>query len=306
MVFVVRRGFEAPSSSKQTRHAPVASGGAWLFVAMSMVACVEGPAESEPPVATATHALLRVKRSAVVGKEHEAIGEAFAGIVRVAETSDPEPLLASNGLVLPALGQCVSSSREREAALASNVGRAEFLEAGDVLLKASEAETLLAPRVFESAQAELSGVVYTSRDRASEPLPGGAGYVLKTTGSEQLPALELRVRAPELLSDVFVGGTPLTEVGAVSSGSEVVVGWSAGEARDVVYVEVSSDELGTLGVCAFSDASGRGVLPRGLFGASGNGGLSFHRLRQVVADAGELDAAQVRFDFELRAELSFH
>ena len=297
-------GFEAHVSlNGERRSAPVSARTAWLLVAVSLAAC-EVPAESDQPVATATHALLRVKRSAVVGKEHEAIGEAFAGVVRLAETADPEPLLAGSGLVLPKAGQCVVSSRD--AALASSVGQAEFLEAGDVLLKASDAETLLAPRVFENAQpAELSGVVYTSRDRASEPLPGGAGYVLKTTGSEELPALELRVQAPELLNDVVVGGAALTEVSQVGLGSEVTVGWSAGDARDLVYVEVSSVALGTLGVCAFNDAEGRGVLPRGLFGASGSGGLSFHRLREVAADVGALDAAQVRFDFELRAEVSF-
>lgn len=275
-----------------------------MFVAVSLAAC-EVPAESDQPAATATHALLRVKRSAVVGQEQEAIGEAFAGVVRLAETADPEPLLAASGLVLPKAGQCLAGSRD--VALASSVGQAEFLEAGDVWLRASDAETLLAPRVFENAQpAELSGVVYTSRDRASEPLPGGASYVLRTTGSEELPALELRVQAPELLSDVIVAGAALNEVSHIGLGSEVAVGWRAGDARDLVYVEVTSAALGTLGVCAFNDAEGRGVLPRGLFGATGDGGLSFHRMREVAADVGALDAAQVRFDFELRAEVSFH
>jgi hypothetical protein len=34
--------------------------------------------------------------------------------------------------------------------------------------------------------------------------------------------------------------------------------------------------------------------------------LAFHRLREVAADAKALDAAEVRFDFELLTEVSFH
>lgn len=271
---------------------------------MSLVAC-EGPLESDQPVATTTHALLRVKRSAVVNEEHQAIAEAFAGVVRVPEGTDPGPLLAANGLTLPAAGSCVTSNRERDA-LAGNVGQAEFLEAGAVVLKASDAETLLAPRPFESSQAELTGVAYTTRDRASEPLPGGAGYALKITGSEQLPALEMRVQAPELLSEVAVGGGALAELEQLSVAQAVPLSWRAGDAGDLVYVEVKGADVGTLGVCAFRDADGHGVLPAGLFGVQGNGGLSIHRMRQVAADAGALDAAEVRFDFELTAEVSFN
>jgi hypothetical protein len=47
-------------------------------------------------------------------------------------------------------------------------------------------------------------------------------------------------------------------------------------------------------------------LPRGLFGASGAGSLAFHRLREVAADVDALDAAEVRFDFELTAEVTFY
>jgi hypothetical protein len=276
----------------------------WLLVALSLVAC-EGPLEADQPVATTTHALLRVKRSAVVNKEHEAIAEAFAGVVRVPEGTDPGPLLSANGLMLPTAGLCAPSSRDRDA-LAGSVGQAEFMEAGAVVLKASDAETLLAPRPFESSQAELTGVAYTTRDRAAEPLPGGADYSLKTTGSEQLPALELRVQAPELLSEVAVGGAPLALVEQLSTSGDVELSWRAGDARDLVYVEVKGADVGTLGVCAFRDAEGHGVLPAGLFGAEGYGGLSFHRMRQVAADAGEVDTAEVRFDFELTAQISFN
>jgi hypothetical protein len=244
-----------------------------------------------------------------LGAEDEASAQAFAGVVRVPEMADPEPLLRlyGGGQALPAAGQCAPVSRGRDSLNAAELTRAEFLDAGDVSLLVSGVKTLLAPRAFPSSVTELPGVVYTSRDRASEPLPGGASYALRASGSEQLPALEVRVQAPELLSDVAVGGAPLASIASLPAAEELQVTWRAGDARDLVYVEVSgSTDLGTLGVCAFRDSDGRGSLPSGLFGVSGAGSLAFHRLREVAADVKALDAAEVRFDFELLSEVSFH
>lgn len=265
--------------------------------------------DTNEPIATTTHALLRVDRSARVGAENEATGVAFAGIVRVPEQADPELLLrlSGKGPTLPAIGQCMLTSHERDALPTGELGHAEFLAAGDVVLGTAEGQTLLAPRAFPILTAEpLSGMVYTSRDRAPDPLPSGAAYLLKTTGTEQLPGIELRVRAPDELRDVTIGGAPFETVPSVDGSGEVVVGWRAGDARDVVYIEVTGSAAGgSLGLCAFRDADGRGSLPRGLFGAVGVGSLAFHRLREVAADVPSLDGAEARFDFALTAELSF-
>jgi hypothetical protein len=266
---------------------------------------IEDPNE---PVATTTHALLRVERTAPASGGSAATGVAFAGVVRVPELADPELLLrlSGKGPTLPAPGQCVTPSHEREALPAGDAGRAEFLDAGVVLLATSDAQTLLAPRAFPLSPTEpLSGVAYTSRDRA-EPLPSGGAYLLKTTGSDQLPSLEVRVQAPEELRDVAVAGTPLEALSSVESGQELPITWHAGDARDLVYVEiVGSAQAGSLGLCAFRDADGRGSLPRGLFGATGTGSLALHRLREVAADVRSLDGAEVRFDFARTAEVLF-
>jgi hypothetical protein len=268
-------------------------------------ACVGAPEQSEP-VPTSTHALLRVERSARIGEESAASATAFAGIVRVPESVDPEPLLrlSGKGLAVPALGQCSAPNRERDTVTNVSFARPEFLAAGEVLLVANHAQTLLAPHVFPSSDTEPSGVVYTTRDRASDPLPEGAAYLLRSTGSEQLPALELRVQAPEHLTDVSVGAVDLASVDEVATGSDLLVQWRPGDARDVVYVEIIA-ESGTLGVCAFRDSEGFGSLPRGLFGATGPGSLAIHRLREVAAEVPALDGAEVRFDFKLTADVSF-
>jgi hypothetical protein len=278
-----------------------------LLGLLLLAAACEPVPEGTEPVATTTHALLRVERSDLLDAGEQATGTAFAGVVRFPETADPEPLLRLSGkaLRLPAAGQCQTASRERELDAPAEAAHAEFLEAGDVLLSASEGRTQLAPHNFPSTQADLSGVVYSSRDRASDPLPGGAPYLLRTTGSDQLPALEVQVQAPDLLSEVTIDGTALAPGSTVASTSDVTVSWRRGDARDLVYVEVVDAELGRLGVCAFRDSEGRGTLPRGVFGASGAGSLALHRLREVAADVRGIDAAEVRFDFELTAEVSF-
>lgn len=265
----------------------------------------DGTDGATEPVATTTHALLRIERSAHVGSENEATGLAFAGVVRVPELADPGPLLRLSGksLSLPALGQCALVSHEPEAASTSDLSRAEFLKAGDVTLGADSIKTLLAPRAFPL---DVPGVVYTSRDRATDALPGGGSYSLASTGSEQLGPLELRVQAPDELSNLTVGGYSLETLESVDATTGTTLTWLAGDARDVVYVEVAgTPEVGTLGVCAFRDADGRGALPRGLFGAVGGGSLTFHRLREVTTEVPTLDSAEVRFDFALTASVAF-
>lgn len=271
-------------------------------------ACSVEPTGPVEPAAASRHALLRVERSSRVGVDGGVTGTAFAGVVQVLDQADPEPLLRLSGKdpSLPALGQCVTTARERAFGPAGQLGRAEFLDAGDVLLGTSGVQTLLAPRAFPSATSDLSGVVYTSRDRASAPLPSGATYLLKTTGSEQLPGFELHVLAPDDLMDVAVAGARLGALPALNTADTLSVTWQAGDARDVVYVEVAgSPEAGSLGVCAFRDSEGRGSLPRGLFGAVGAGSLAFHRLREVAADVPALEGAEVRFDFALTTDVSF-
>ena len=82
------------------------------------------------------------------------------------------------------------------------------------------------------------------------------------------------MQAPEELRDVTVAGSPFDGLLGLDSNGEVAIGWRPGDARDLVYVEVSGATAGSLGLCAFHDAEGRGALPRGLFGATGQGSLT--------------------------------
>jgi hypothetical protein len=285
----------------ELRYSRLASG-----LLLASACAVEPSEETSEPTASVTHALVRVERSELVGAEVTS-GVAFAGIVRAPQTVDTELLLRLSGVsrVLPAVGSCATPTREHDAALSAELGRAEFVAAGDVLLRAAEARTQLAPRAFPSSQTQLlSGIVYTSRDRASQALPGNAHYVLSMTGGEQLRPIELGVSAPAVLEEVRVAGVSAAEVTDLDSSRPVALSWLPGEAQDRVYVEVSGAS-GLLGLCAFRDELGAGELPAGLFGAEGSGTLTLHRLREVAADVPGLDAAEVRFDFELALEVDY-
>ena len=121
-----------------------------------------------------------------------------------------------------------------------------------------------------------------------------------------MPSLELRAEAPNELHDITIEGEALASLTSVATGNDLRVAWPAGEAGDLVYVEViGGTDARSLGVCAFRDADGSGTLPSGLFGATGSGGLTFHRLRDVTAEVPKLDGAEVRFDFALAADLAF-
>ena len=207
------------------------------MLGLLLLASACDPPGAVEPEATRTHALLRIERSAQADGQPEPSGNAFAAVVRVPELADPEPLLRLSGKTpnLPGAGQCLTTNHERDAVAATDLARAEFLDAGDVLVGANDAQTLLAPRALPL---EVLGKVYTSRDRDSAPLPSGAAYLLKTTGSDQLPSLELRVQAPDELHDVAVGGGELSGLASLSGADEVPITWRAGDARDVVYVEV--------------------------------------------------------------------
>ena len=54
------------------------------------VAC-NGVDDGNAPVATSTHALLRVERNSRVGSENEVSGKTFAGVVRVPDTVAKKP-----------------------------------------------------------------------------------------------------------------------------------------------------------------------------------------------------------------------
>jgi hypothetical protein len=250
-----------------------------------------------------THALISVKRSASVNAAEETRAEAFAGFLQAPPYVEPGAVLrlAGLGLALPAIGQCQKAAPEAEAGAA--VGRVELLEVGEVTLAAGGSVTTLAPRAFPSVTDSISGVVYTTRDRAAGPLPAASAYTVATTGSASLGPISVDVAAPGPLEGFELGGLPLAEVGAIDAGTAIELAWIAGAASDVVYVTFETPSSAS--TCAFRDADGHGTVPVSVLPGPSNATVSVHRLRTLpFADLG-LTRGELRFDFAITAELAF-
>ena len=175
-------------------------------LAFSLVARALGAACSVAPVdysaeadaGSSTHALITVERSSVLNSLEAPRAAAFAGFVRTPPEVDANAMLrlAGFGLDLPAVGQCAEPNRERASSMPLNpLGRVEFLDAGDVTLRTSTTSALLATRALPAVTDLIAGVVYTTRDRAADPLPAATTYTLTASGGV-LRAFNVNANAP--------------------------------------------------------------------------------------------------------------
>ncbi|HEY2408287.1 MAG TPA: hypothetical protein VGI10_19905 [Polyangiaceae bacterium] len=276
-------------------------GGALTLLALGCSATPSG--YTSDAEAGSTHGLITVERSTSV--DEPARAAAFAAFVRTPPEIDPATVmrLAGLGLELPALGQCSEVSRERDSSQPlSGLGRIEFLDAGDVLLRTSDTTAALAPRAFP-AVLDISGVVYTTRDRSAEPLPAATHYSLGASGGA-LGAFSVAVDAPAPPSDVRVSGIPLAELSAVSTHSALVLEWLPGSATDAIYADLSTADGSATLRCSLGD-TGNGSVPAGAFAGVGAGQLALHRVRSAAFSSPAIDAGQVRFDFQAAKAVSF-
>jgi hypothetical protein len=305
---VVQVLLQLPSWLAKARFAP---GLAFSALSALGTACSVAPVDyrADADTGSTVHALVTVERSTVENTADPPRAAAFAGFVRSPPDVDPSAMLrlAGFGLDLPMVGQCAEPNRERTSSVRlSPLARVEFLDAGDVTLHTSTTSALLATRALPAVTDLIAGVVYTTRDRAADPLPAAANYTLSTSGAGSLPAFNVIAAAPALLTAVTVALTPLRELTQVSARSALQLTWSPGQRRDVVYVELATQDGGATTRCTFRDDAGQGSVPAGAFLGAGLGELSVHRVHgELFAASGSVDAGEVRFDFEQSANVEF-
>jgi len=278
--------------------------GAALAAACS-VAPVDYSAEAD--AGSSTHALISVERSAVLNSTESPRAAAFAGFVRTPPEVDANAMLrlAGFGLDLPALGQCAEPNHERSNSIPLNpLGRVEFLDAGDVTLKTSTTNAPLATRALPAVTDLIAGVVYTTRDRAADPLPAATTYTLAASGG-LLRAFNVNASAPAQLTAVSVAGVPLSELSSVAVHEPIALTWTPGSTRDLVYVEFTSQDGSATTRCTFRDDAGLGNVPASTFARVGLGEISLHRVHSEPFASGSVDAGEVRFDFEQSANVEF-
>ncbi len=280
-----------------------------MLAGVVSAACSVAPIEdgADADTASSTHALITVERSSSANPNEATRAAAFAGFVRTPPEVDAGAMLrlAGFGLDLPAVGQCAEPNHDRSSKVPlSPLGRVEFLDAGDVSLRTSSTSALLATRALPAVTDLIAGVVYTTRDRAAEPLPAAANYTLSTSGGV-LRAFSVNAVAPAQLAAVTVGGTPLGELGTVATRGPLAFNWARGQAGDWVYVELATHDGSATTRCTFGDDAGTGVVPAAAFAGTGAGELSLHRVHSEPFASGSVDAGEVRFDFEQTANVEF-
>lgn len=250
-----------------------------------------------------THAIITVERRDALGGSGVSQAKAFASFVRTPPEVDAAAVTRVTGLDLdlPEVGECSTTGSNRDALALSPLRRVELLAAGDVSLETPAGRVELAPHAFPAVTDVVSGVVYTTRDRAAT-LPAGEPYALSAGGGPFLAPLAVSAEAPPALDAVSLDDAPLSPTSAFLR-RDSQLSWKRGGARDLVYVRLSgSDASQGATTCAFRDDAGKGTLPASVIPRSGPVQLSLHRLRSVALGStpgGGIDVGELRFDFEL-------
>lgn len=251
--------------------------------------------------------LLSVKRIEDIDGAEDARAHALAQFVRLPLDADPRGAMVLAGLdsQLPNVDHCLRPQEgEPSRSGYESLAHLELLAAGDVNIRAGGNVSRLALNLFPLSGA-ASGVLYTTRDQSAVPLPPRELYSIETTGSEEIPQLTLEGRAPDVLSNLTVGGVPLADGLRVSRGEPLDLTWAEGEGADVVYVQLVGDQ--DTFVCSFRDDQGSGTVPGSITSAlpaDSDARLSIHRVRELTLSQYEPRfESLLRFDFELSAGL---
>ena len=264
-------------------------------------ACTVEPVPGRDVARDSVEALVSIERSEYLNGD-EARAEAAAHFARIPSHVDSAALFEALGLVgeLPPLGECfVGDSELGEVPEDVFV---EFVEAGAVSIRADGVETPLARRAVLGLSDMISGVVYTTVDRSSEPFPSGQVYRATSTGGD-LAAVTLEGEAPDMLDEVQLEGIAWEYLPDTRLSGPLEVTWAAGDQDDVVVIEFTSD-AGVQAQCAFNDG-GRAVIPEGAVPKSGNGYVAIRRLRVVEVDIPNADGGELRFDFSVHAPVAY-
>jgi hypothetical protein len=262
-----------------------------------------------PPYSTdadtgSAQAFVSIERTARAQEPGDTRAEAFAGVLQTPPEMDASDVLKLTGLIreLPTEGLC-SDGRERGSVRLGPLSKVELLDAGNLAIDAG-IPTSLAPRAFPTVTDLVSGVVYTTRDRDAERLPAAADYRVTASGGS-FQAFSAQAPAPAELENVSVDGVPLADLSVLGARAPLAISWLAGEGKDLVYVELTAESGQPAMLCAFRDDAGSATIPSGFVPGSGRGTFGVHRLRMVPFQAEGLARAELRFDFEVEAEVSF-
>jgi hypothetical protein len=264
---------------------------------------------------SATHAIVRIQQTTDLSGGSR--GDALAGFVQVPSGTDLTQILQVAGLSLqvPKKGDCWKSPEQVAPADLLATEHVELLEADSVELLTGGSTQQLAPYAFPTVADLLRGVVYLSRDRASQ-FPAGTSYVILGRGIEAMGDAPVdmsgKYDSPPFIGNLKLNGEDAAPEMQVSPGEVLDLSWQrSGSAAALLVVSLENDA--TSWVCSFSDSEEFGSVPLltedgiSLGGEGQTAHLSVHRIRTTRSETPEngLADAFVTFDFALETQVTF-
>lgn len=277
-----------------------------LFLGLIALACANEAPTAPSDEQARSYSVVSVDRNDPVSAESPGSASAVARFISLPAFAPTARALqvAGASLGLPAVDTCQGSDATDPDPPAGSQEPVELMEAGDVTIDAAGTVTPLLPHAFPSVGTFASGVLYTTRDRASAALPAGVTYAVITSGSPQLGPIRLVAEAPQVPSQIAVSQVALRDVTEIHTSRPIELSWQAGSPGDVVYAELLSYDGSPSMVCAFRDEAGAGTVPEGAFTGAGSGRIGLHRLRVQQLDPAAPES-ELRFDFQVGAPVEF-
>lgn len=262
-------------------------------------------ADADASTSTTTP-IFGVERVVRLGAAPTTSAAAWARVVRVQRGADEALAAELVGAVAPApaRGTCAADAAVASSIALATISPIDLLDVGAVAVVAGAARVPLAARVFPDVVDLVSGVVYTSRDRAADGLPEGTPYAFSASGGASFGAIDVVAEAPLAPANVALDGVPLADDTSVAPATEWALSWDVADADagDVVWVELRAEGSVSRTRCAFDD-TGKGIVPAGAVPPGAGFTLAVHRRRTLAARTSSGADAEIAFDFAVEGRL---
>jgi hypothetical protein len=171
----------------------------------------------------------------------------------------------------------------------------ELLDIGDISITSVGEGVRLSRQAFPTVTDFISGVLYTTRERATA-LSLKNGVTLHSRGNSAIPAFSVGVDTIDIPEAVTVDTVALSELARVNTMSSFELHWKPGRPSDRIWVEMGANHGKRTLSCTFDDSAGAGIVPSMQTNEVGEGRLTFHRISSKSLAIHPLDRAEVRLD----------
>lgn len=187
----------------------------------------------------------------------------------------------------------------------SSLGPIDLVDVGEVAIETEGGRVPLAPQAFPNLADLVSGMVYTTRDRAGAGLSDHGVFRLRTSGSASFGPAVLEASSPGTIPGLLIAGRRLTDTPIALPRTDISLDWE-GSSDDLVYIDLATMDDGPVERvrCTFRD-SGHGTLPASVLPHGQTQRLSAHKLHKQAVITPGLDGGAFRVDEAVTVSLRF-